>query len=200
MPSTYSRFLNLTLGAYKWYNQWFPSCAACTRLTLHVPPSATVAWPGEYLGLDIPVDRILAPQPRTDTPISKHTKPTDIWPEPQILEAFTSKILLVNTSNAPKAIGRHKHLSQILPSIGVASPTHGSTISRATNCSPPFSSAVSVDPDNLLPDQSCLKFQQLMQEYDCVYDPKKNGYNGAADPIQGTVNIGAFCTSRATNL
>ena len=49
---------------------------------------------------------------------------------------------------------------------------------------------MSVDPDNLLPDQSRLKFQQLLQEYDRVFDPKITGYNGAADPIQATVNIG----------
>ena len=54
----------------------------------------------------------------------------------------------------------------------------------------PFSSAVSVDPDNLLPDQSRLKFQQLLQEYDRVFDPQITGYNGAAGPIQVTVNIG----------
>ena len=49
---------------------------------------------------------------------------------------------------------------------------------------------MSLDPDNLLPDQSCFKFQQLLQEYDRVLDPKITGYNGAAGPIQATVNIG----------
>ena len=42
--------------------------------SLRAPSSATVVWPGEYLELDIPPDlgddRILALQPRTDTPIS----------------------------------------------------------------------------------------------------------------------------------
>ena len=57
-------------------------------------------------------------------------------------------------------------------------------------CSTPFLSAGSIDPDNLLPDQSHVKFQQLLQEYDRVFDPKITGYNGAAAPIQATVNIG----------
>ena len=48
---------------------------------------------------------------------------------------------------------------------------------------------MSLDPDNLLLDHSCLKFQQLLQEYDCIFDPKITGYNGAAGPIQATVNI-----------
>ena len=167
--------------------------------TLCAPSSTTVVWPGEYLELDIPPDlgddRILALQPRTDTPISKHTKPAHIWPEPQILEAVGSKIRLVNTSHEPKAIGRHEHLSQILPTISAPSPTPSQIPTDQPSpvrpkCSPPFSSAVSVDPDNLLPDQSRLKFQQLLQEYDRVFDPKITGYNGAAGPIQATVNIG----------
>ena len=111
------------------------------------------------------------------------------------MEAVGSKIRLVNTSNEPKSIGRLEHLSQILPTTGVPSPTHSLTPTDQPSpvrpkCSPPFSSAVSVDPDNLLPDQSRLKFQQLLQEYDRVFDPKITGYNGAAGPIQATVNIG----------
>ena len=138
---------------------------------------------------------MLAIQPRTDTPISKYTKPAHIWPEPQILEAVRSKICLVNTSHEPKAIGCHEHLSQILPTITPPSPTPGQIPTYQPSpvwpkCSPPFSSTMSVDPDNLLPDQSRLKFQQLLQEYDRVFGPKITGYNGAAGPIQGTVNIG----------
>ena len=107
------------------------------------------------------------------------------------MEAVGSKIRLVNTSNEPKSIGRLEHLSQILPTTGVPSPTPTDQPSpRRPKCSPPFSSAVSVNPDNLLPDQSRFKFQQLLQEYDRVFDPKITGYNGTAGPIQATVNIG----------
>ena len=51
----------------------------------------------------------------TDTQVPKHTKTTSIWPEPQILEADGPKVRLVNSSQEPKLIGRHEHLSQILP-------------------------------------------------------------------------------------
>ena len=75
--------------------------------TLRAPSSATVVWPGEYLELDIRPglghDHILALQSHTDTPISKHTKPTHIWPEPQILEAVRSKICLVNAAMSTSA-------------------------------------------------------------------------------------------------
>ena len=47
-----------------------------------VSSPATVIWPGEYVELDMPSDLgedcVLALQPRTDTPISKHTKPACI--------------------------------------------------------------------------------------------------------------------------
>ena len=92
------------------------------------------------------------------------------------MEAAGSKIRLVSTSNEPKAIGHHEHLSQILPTIDAPSPIPSQIPtdqpSPVPKCSPPFSSAVSVDPDNLLQDQSRLKFQQLLQEYDRVFDPK----------------------------
>ena len=58
---------------------------------LRASSSTTVVCPGEYVEQDVPSDLgddcVLALQPRTDTPISKHTKPTCIWPEPQVIEA-----------------------------------------------------------------------------------------------------------------
>ena len=124
-----------------------------------------------------------------------HTKPAHIWSEPQILEAVGSKIHLVNTSDELKAISHHEHLSQILPTVGAPSPTPLQLPTDQPSpvrpkCSPPFSSAVSVDPGSLLPDESRLKFQQLLQECDRVFHPQITGYNGAAGPIQATVNIG----------
>ena len=158
----------------------------------------SVVWPGEYLELDI------IPSPGrwlytgTSTmyrhPYLKayETCPHLAW-NPNLGSCW--KICLVNTSNEPQAIGCNEHLSQILPTIGVPSPTPSLTPTNQQSpmkpkCLPTFSSAVSVDPDNLLPDQSCLKYQQLLQEYNCIFDPKITGWNGVAGPIQATVNIG----------
>ena len=49
---------------------------------------------------------------------------------------------------------------------------------------------MSVDPNKLPPDQFRLKFQQLLHEYERIFDPKMTGCNGAAGPFQATVNIG----------
>ncbi|CAH3035332.1 unnamed protein product, partial [Porites lobata] len=167
--------------------------------TLRAPSSTTVLWPGDYVELDVPPDlgedHVLALQPRTDTPVRKHTKATSIWPEPQILEAVGTKVRLVNSSQEPKLIGRHEHHSQILPT----EETSSFTPTPSLPCLPqpvkpksslPFSSSVSIDPDNILPEDLRVRFRQLLQTYDRIFDPDITGYNGAAGPILASVNIG----------
>ena len=96
----------LLLRAYRCYNHWFPCCSACIKFhpTCSFFHDCCVAWRALRAGQppDLEDDRILAPQSRTDTPISKHTKLTHIWLEPQVLEAVGSKIRLVNTSKSQK--------------------------------------------------------------------------------------------------
>ena len=161
--------------------------------------SITVLWPGHYVELDVPPDlgedHVLALQPRTDTPVPKHTKATSIWPEPQILEAVGTKVRLVNSSQEPKLIGRHEHLSQILPTEETSSFTPTPSLPSLPQpvkpkSSLPFSSSVSIDPDNILPEDLRVKFRQLLQTYDRIFDPDITGYNGAAGPILASVNIG----------
>ena len=156
-------------------------------------------WPGDYVELDVPPDlgedHVLALQPRTDTPVPKHTKATSIWPEPQILEAVGTKVRLVNSSQEPKLIGRHEHLSQILPTEETSSFTPTPSLPSLPQpvkpkSSLPFSSSVSIDPDNILPEDLRVKFRQLLQTYDRIFDPDITGYNGAAGPILASVNIG----------
>ena len=167
--------------------------------TLRAPPSTTVLWPGDYVELDVPPDLgedcVLALQPRTDTPVPKHTNPTSIWPEPQIVEAVGAKVRLVNSSQEPKLIGRHEHLSQILPTEETSSSTSTPSLPSLPQpvkpkSSLPFSSSVSIDPDNILPEDLRVKLRQLLQTYDRVFNPDITGYNGAAGPIQASVNIG----------
>ena len=125
----------------------------------------------------------------------KHTKTTSIWPEPQILEADGPKVRLVNSSQEPKLIGRHEHLSQILPTEETSSFTPTPSLPSLPQpvkpkSSLPFSSSVSIDPDNILPEDLRVKFRQLLQTYDRIFDPDITGYNGAAGPILASVNIG----------
>ncbi|KAK2550541.1 hypothetical protein P5673_028741 [Acropora cervicornis] len=155
--------------------------------TLRAPPSTTVLWPGDYVELDVPPDLgddcVLALQPRTDTPVPKHTNPSSIWPEPQIVEAVGAKVRLVNSSQEPKLIEE--------TSSSTSTPSLPSLPQPVKPKSPlPFSSSVSIDPDNILSEDLRVKLRQLLQTYDRVFNPDISGYNGAAGPIQASVNIG----------
>ena len=140
-------------------------------------------------------DHVLTLQPRTDTPVPKYTKTTSIWPEPQILEAVGAKVRLVNSSQETKLIGRHKHLSQILLTEETSSFTSTPSLSSLPQSvkpksSLPFSSSVSIEPDNILPEDRRVKFRQLLQTYGRIFDPDITGYNGAAGPFLASMNIG----------
>ena len=49
---------------------------------------------------------------------------------------------------------------------------------------------MSIDPDNILSEDLRVKLRHLLQTYDRVFNPDLTGYNGAAGPIQASVNIG----------
>lgn len=50
--------------------------------------------------------------------------------------------------------------------------------------------SVRVDPDGLLSASEKASFISLLKEFQVVFDPRIPGYNGAAGPIKGIVNIG----------
>jgi hypothetical protein len=52
------------------------------------------------------------------------------------------------------------------------------------------SEQVSVDPDVIFSPDEKLDTLSLLKEFDRVFDPVISGYNGAACPIEGVVNIG----------
>ena len=106
----------------------------------------------------------------------KYTKTTSIWLEPQILEAVGAKVRLVNNTQQPKLFSRHKHLSQILPAEETSSFTSSPSLSSLpepvkSKGSLPFSSSVSIDPDNILPEDLRVKFRKLLQTYGRIFDP-----------------------------
>ena len=110
-------------------------------------------------------------------------------------EAVRAKVRVVNNSQELKLIGRHEHLSQILPTEETSSFTSTPYLPSLPQpvkpkSSLPFSSSVSIDPDNILPEDLRVKFRQLLQTYDRIFDPDITGYNGAAGPILASVNIG----------
>ena len=49
---------------------------------------------------------------------------------------------------------------------------------------------VSVDPDGLLSSSQKASFISLLKEFQVVFNPCIPGYNGAAGPVKGIVNMG----------
>ena len=49
---------------------------------------------------------------------------------------------------------------------------------------------MSLDPDGILSPDDKVNFLALLKEFDRVFDPTITGYNGAAGPIKGMVNMG----------
>ena len=52
------------------------------------------------------------------------------------------------------------------------------------------SACISLDPDSILSHSSHAKFLTINRELDQVFNPNFTGYNGAAGPLQGVVNMG----------
>ena len=76
----------------------------------------TVVLPGEYLELDLPPnidpDCTLAIEARTDAPSNKCSKVSQLWPQPQSVEAVASRVRLVNDTAEQRTVRRHEHLCQ----------------------------------------------------------------------------------------
>ena len=161
----------------------------------------TVVLPGEYLELDLPPnidpDCTLAIEARTDAPSNKCSKVSQLWPQPQIVEAVAHRVRLVNDTAEPRTVRRHEQPCQARHTTAVAptSPVgpHPSPPHPGGSNSPQhgfFSDAVEVDPDNILPDTIRNQFREVLQTHDEVFNPAIVGYNGIACPVSASVNMG----------
>ena len=131
------------------------------------------------------------PEPRPD-----YTKHTLDWPHSQIVEAVAGNVRNLNNTGDPKLIPRHEHFCQVrLTQI----PTTEEVKLAPYQPIPPsvhkaqtilHSQGVSVDPDNILPNNISQDFRDLLEVHDEVFNPTISGYNGAAGPFEAVVNMG----------
>ncbi|XP_068752665.1 uncharacterized protein [Montipora capricornis] len=153
---------------------------------LRAPNTNTTVWPGEFLEIDAPSvllkDATLAVEPRMDSVSSSHLKPAHTWPQPDIVQSIGGKLRLLNNTEEPLLIRKNDHLCQARLTV-LESSIEPSSTQAAEPCpkstTPPSSSveSVHVDPDG-------------HHEFQLVFDPRIPGYNGAAGPIEGVVNMG----------
>ena len=175
-----------------------PNPVARRAFVLRAPSPSKTIWPGEYLELKLPddvePDAEYAIEPRMDAPSVRKLKQTRIWPCPSVLSSVASKIRIPNLTSEPHTLKRNEHFCQVTPVYEPPRET-ATTIPSAIPALPVasktlHSSSVQVDPDNILPQETQLKFQSLLKSYDTVFDPNIKGYNGAAGPFEAKVNMG----------
>ena len=140
--------------------------------------------------------------PGSNAPSNQCSNVSQLWPQPQIVEAVASRVRLVNDTAEPRTVRRHKHLCQACHTTAVVpmSPVgpHPSPPHPGGSNSPQpsfFLDAVEVDPDNILPDTICNQFCEVLQTHDEVFNPAIVGYNGIAGPVQASVNMGPVAAS-----
>ena len=166
---------------------------------LRAPSTNTTVWPGEFLEIDalseLLKDSTLAIEPRTDSVSSSHLKPTHTWPQPAIVQSIGGKLRLLNNTEEPLLVRKNDHLCQARLTV-LEPPTEPSS-SQAAEPSPKFTApssspveSVHVDLDGLLSSSEKAAFISLLKEFQSVFDSRIPGYNGAAGPIEGVVNMG----------
>ena len=185
---------------YAYANPSSSSHAVRYCLLLRAPSTTTTVWPGGFIELDlppdIPPDTNLAVEPRVDSSSCRYVKSTHAWPQPTILEVVGGKLRLANTSDAPILVKKNDHLCQVrlvsddIPSNATPPPSIPGPLPKLPAQHIYHSEPVSLDPDGILSPNQNASFMALLKEFDKVFDPTIPGYNGAAGPVQGVVNMG----------
>lgn len=157
---------------------------------------STVVWPGSFIEVDTPPelkDTTLAVEPR-----SENGKSSESWIHPHVTESIGSKVRIVNASNEPQQVKRFEHVCQVRLTADNPSPVsefhvpdrEAKVSLTGKDHSSLYSSAVSLDPDNMLPSTIRKQFRDTLQAYDEVFSPNYKGYNGAVGHFESAVNMG----------
>ena len=113
------------------------------------------------------------------------------WPSLSIVSSTDGKICIPNLTTSPIALKKAEHFGQ-LPEVFVPETVSFSATkyvksvprsSRATN----HSTNISLDPDNILPNDICCEFELLLANYDSAFGPNFSGYNGKAGNFKAIV-------------
>ena len=170
------------------------------RVQAHVlrSPRTTTIWPGEYLELVLPEGVAkggpLALEPRSGAPSCLSS--SDVWPSPGIISEVGGCVRIPNSTQDPIRLRKHDQFCQIHQVLSSDRITNKQTtgtetkICHATHASVCHSAGVQVDPNSILPSNIQKKFHYLHKEYDDVFSPDFEGYNGAVGPYQAVVNMG----------
>ena len=115
----------------------------------------------------------------------------DTWLSPSIVNNIAGSIRVCNTTCEPVVLKRHVQFAQVSP-VFTPDPTDTKTQPHTHMPEQPSHpvSAIQVDPDSILPASTTSQFRQLHDQYQDVFNPQYEGYNGAAGKYEAVVNMG----------
>ena len=125
-----------------------------------------------------------------------NTPPEQPWPNVQTIQSVDHTIRLTNSTQDPIILKRNEHICHIrhITDVNQIDPNMGSesvsTVTSQDNNITPYSSQISIDPDNQLSSKIQSKFQAVNYEYDIVFNPDISKYNGSSGKIEAVVNMG----------
>ncbi len=168
---------------------------------LRSPKSPTTIWPGDYLEVSLPAeltctDDLFALEPRwtTDSSLDHRTE----WPSPDVVSSVSGKIRIPNDTNDPLVLKKSEHFCQVQQVFTVPNAEVRQTVNMPSNVPPTkthsqtndYSEQVRIDPDNQFDPSVRERFRSLLHEYDDVFNPQIDGYNGKSGPFKAVVNMG----------
>ena len=157
-------------------------------------PSSTVIYPGEYLEINdsefMNYEGEVAIEPRIDSPLG------GTWPKHSISRIIDNTLRIPNDTLEPVHVKKSQHIATIRkvtsPSPAPSSPTHPPEKPKTPAKTPsiPYSSAVTLDPNNILTKEERDRFINLNKTFDNVFNPEFGVYNDRSGRIRAKLNLG----------
>ena len=144
-------------------------------------------------------DSVFALEPCTDAPSVRSLRPREFWPPPSIIRSISRMVRIPNLTNEPRVLKRQEQFCQIRPVYipeytkehpGGYTETSSPKVKCTLTSPSGHATTVTLDPDNMFAHSERSKFWALLEQYDEVFDPVFQGYNGAAGPFEAVVNMG----------
>jgi len=152
-----------------------------------------VIYPGEYLEINdsdfSKYEGEIAIEPRIDSPLD------GTWPKHAISRIVGGTLRIPNDTSEPVHVKKSQHLATVRK---VTSPPSTPLLTAPTTppmiphkpSSLPFSSAVTLDPNNVLSKEEKNRFTNLNKTFDNVFNPKFGVYNDRSGRIRAKLNLG----------
>ena len=168
---------------------------SCGRIYTHPVKlsETTTIWPSEHIDITLPDDFVsddeYAIEPRTTSKLNNSMSLPNMWPSPNILQAVGGKLRFSNATTDPIILKNDDQFCHVRPTTVFSNPTlfvNDSTPTVKLSTVTPYSSVITLDPDEIMDPKWRQKFTNQLLEHDVVFNPTFQGYSG---PVKANVNM-----------